>query len=534
MMDAARALQVTNLNRDNMDDRIHKSHVCLICDCFVQGAHPKGVPTMKASDIKRHSHRLSVESYEEFHQVELKDELKKEYTVPGFDGLLLSKRSRKMPGGRYAVCECCKKSMSSNQASQMNPPKYSIANGNVIGTFPDRIPCTDPNRQCEFRDIREEDISPVMKALVAPVRPFGYVLQHYGGKQQCISGHYQLFETDQTCVTGALNFMDNNICSNVFVMICGAVTPRQQKSIIKKTTVNIKLFKDIRRWFIDNSSCTSFTDQPYPDDIEEIKPHEIRNQVSRDESVDPELENTFGGISYSFSSARDPNDETSVFKTSKNFACAMVKEANPVLLLHGGNYAREHEVDIEAVLPFAFPYGMGGPNQKRRTAISKSEVIRRYVRLAMPQFMTPDVILVLHHIFTRQLSFNTGVMTCRNTFNSSNEFTKKINSLKASDFETTEEQPNPCANANVNSVVKSIQTSCKSMGHTAEAAKAARRRQFAMIDFFGLNSLFLTITPDDECSFRVRLYADPNKEVSAVAYFTYNPNHSKITNSNSH
>jgi hypothetical protein len=71
------------------------------------------------------------------------------------------------------------------------------------------------------------------------------------------------------------------------------------------------------------------------------------------------------------------------------------------------------------------------------------------------------------------------------------------------------------------------------MGHTAEAAKAARRRQFAMIDFFGLNSLFLTITPDDECSFRVRLYADPNKEVSAVAHFTYNP-HLKITNSNSH
>ena len=92
MMDAAKALQVTNLNGDSMDDRIHKSHVCLVCDCFVQGAHPKGVPTMKASDIKQHSHRLSIESYEEFHQVELKDELKKEYTVPGFDGLLLSKR----------------------------------------------------------------------------------------------------------------------------------------------------------------------------------------------------------------------------------------------------------------------------------------------------------------------------------------------------------------------------------------------------------------------------------------------------------
>jgi len=34
-----------------------------------------------------------------------------------------------------------------------------------------------------------------------------------------------------------------------------------------------------------------------------------------------------------------------------------------------------------------------------------------------------------------------------------------------------------------------------------------------MMDYFGLNSLVLTITPDDKCSFRVRLYADPNNEV---------------------
>ena len=139
----------------------------------------------------------------------------------------------------------------------------------------------------------------------------------------------------------------------------------------------------------------------------------------------------------------------------------------------------------------------------------------------MPQFMTPDVVLVLNHIFSRQPSFNTGVMTCRNNYNSSNEFTKKINSLKASDFESNESQPDPCTNPNVNSIVKSIQTSCKSMGQTAEAAKAARRRQFAMMDFFGLNSLFLTITPDDECSFRVRLYADPNNEVSLITLVQY-------------
>ncbi len=53
------------------------------------------------------------------------------------------------------------------------------------------------------------------------------------------------------------------------------------------------------------------------------------------------------------------------------------------------------------------------------------------------------------------------------------------------------------------------------MGHTEEAAKFARRCMFAMVDHFGLNSLFLSTTPDDECSFRVRLYSKPQNWVSS-------------------
>ncbi len=54
------------------------------------------------------------------------------------------------------------------------------------------------------------------------------------------------------------------------------------------------------------------------------------------------------------------------------------------------------------------------------------------------------------------------------------------------------------------------------MGHTDEAAKYARHCCFAMLNYLGLNSLFLTTTPDDECSFRVRLYAKPEHWVSTI------------------
>jgi len=57
------------------------------------------------------------------------------------------------------------------------------------------------------------------------------------------------------------------------------------------------------------------------------------------------------------------------------------------------------------------------------------------------------------------------------------------------------------------------------MGHTEIAAKDARRRCFAMLDFFGLNSLFMSTTPDDECSFRVRLYCKPHSWVNSGGIF---------------
>ncbi len=62
--------------------------------------------------------------------------------------------------------------------------------------------------------------------------------------------------------------------------------------------------------------------------------------------------------------------------------------------------------------------------------------------------------------------------------------------------------------------MSAISTSCRAMGHTEEAAKYARRCCFAFLDNFGLNSVFLTTTPDDECSFRVRLYSKPEIWVS--------------------
>jgi len=65
-------------------------------------------------------------------------------------------------------------------------------------------------------------------------------------------------------------------------------------------------------------------------------------------------------------------------------------------------------------------------------------------------------------------------------------------------------------------LLKAVNNSCTALGHTAEAACQARTCYFATMDHFGLDSLFLTISPDDLRNPRVQLYAYANKFVSIL------------------
>ena len=106
-----------------------------------------------------------------------------------------------------------------------------------------------------------------MKVLIAPVRPFRYVFQHFGGSQKCIPGYYQFFETDQNCIMGAMNYLNEHNVNNMFLMICGMTTPKQKAAIMAKTAVDIKLFRDLQMWFVNNSVCKECSDSTIPNDF---------------------------------------------------------------------------------------------------------------------------------------------------------------------------------------------------------------------------------------------------------------------------
>eukprot|EP00956_Cyclotella_meneghiniana_P024795 scaffold50419_cov30-Cyclotella_meneghiniana.AAC.1 len=79
MFYAARAIQATNTDITGKTNREHQSNVCLICDCFLMGAYPNEVPSMSTEEVRKHKERLSVQSYEAYYDISLKETLKHEY-----------------------------------------------------------------------------------------------------------------------------------------------------------------------------------------------------------------------------------------------------------------------------------------------------------------------------------------------------------------------------------------------------------------------------------------------------------------------
>ena len=115
--------------------------------------------------------------------------------------MLLLPGSRKYPNG-YATCSVCYTGMQPQMASKITPPKFAIANGFVIGSFPQEIKFFNKEGQRVTGKVEDDELTDTLKAMVAPLRPYGYVFAYSGGAQKSLRGNYQFFEMDQTDSVG--------------------------------------------------------------------------------------------------------------------------------------------------------------------------------------------------------------------------------------------------------------------------------------------------------------------------------------------
>ncbi len=144
---------------------------------------------------------------------------------------------------------------------------------------------------------------------------------------------------------------------------------------------------------------------------------DIPTKNNTDDPADKTVEANYESGAYYFSTAQDPSQHTSVYGSSDIFALAMFQHSVPTLLAYGGTYAKNADMKIENILPIAFPFGIGGPKIEQRVKVSLEVCIQVYMRLSLGQFMEGPNILVMNHIYNKQMSYKTGLMTCRSSIN---------------------------------------------------------------------------------------------------------------------
>ena len=507
---------IKNLHRTQHHKKpsFHQMPVCICCDNFIIGT--ERVHRMAKKTIKKYKPALGVQSYEVFHNERIHPMLIDQYSVKGLRGMLLSPRAGKNKKG-YTMCSSCYTCLNDKCPSSTIPPRFSIANGFAIGSFPKIIPVATGKSKGTKRTINVEDemdVSDVMRTLISPVRPYGYVLAYTGGKHAKIKGHYQFFEMNHEKINAGMHALSQNE-TNVNVMLCGPMTKEQKSRIRTMAHIDTQKYIDVMTWLIQNSAKESIRNIPLPQHcfVPRIYDESTNATFEPGEKRDKATETSFGGGTYYFSSAHTPSHYTGVFQSTKQFATALLKHDSPKLFVYGGNRIRPHEADLEDVIPLAFPFGTGGPKFKRRTKVSMEECIKKYMRTALPQFMRSEVIFVMQHAFSRQLSYKTGLIKLRNKIGG-RDAGDIIGNTSTGSFLRSIQQRNENQDDPMVALMNTISTSCEVLGYTEEAAKRARQKCFAMTDHFGLSSLFLTTTPCDECSFRVRLFANPMGKVS--------------------
>ena len=191
----------------------------------------------------------------------------------------------------------------------------------------------------------------------------------------------------------------------MYVVLCGAMTPAQKAIVRQKKVIDSTFYKNLIHWFKAHHPGFRYKDLD-PPEIHLVEDDETHHNT--DSEGDPKVETRCEEGVFYFTSGNNPRRDTSVYKTTRELALAILDNRSaPTMVIQGGRYASHKESSrFENVLPVQFPFGSGGPTAHRTTPISAEELLRHYLRLSLPQFKKE--VLIFLQITPFNASFHTN------------------------------------------------------------------------------------------------------------------------------
>ena len=309
---------------------------------------------------------LSVQYLENCVQKKIPDSLREQYTVTGndkLDGLILSPRAT-VRDGMYMTCTTCYRNII---ADADKPPRFGLTNGWVIGQLPQHV--------------INKDVDDILAATLAKIRIFSKVYSFSAGAHKSIKGHHVFFANNPERAGASFEYMlRSGVAPEIYIMICGRVTPLQRDIIRRRCTINAKDYKTLLNWLIDNHLSYSNIQRPQccPQPVLVGGFDETKNNTDKDSTGDPEMEGTIEGEELTFASGEEPTQDTGPYQSQKELIFSYLKGDKPTVMFRNGDYIGQHKINLMEMFPLVFPYGWGGPDERRLTKVGKSAILRHY------------------------------------------------------------------------------------------------------------------------------------------------------------
>ena len=112
------------------------------------------------------------------------------------------------------------------------------------------------------------------------------------------------------------------------------------------------------------------------------------------------------------------------------------------------------------------------------------------------------------------MSYETGIITCRFAMINGKSLAEQVSMLTEAEIrEAAKKRDDNVKDSSVAGIfLKRVNTSCEAIGYTEAAFNANWQYMYALCDFFSFSDIFFMLTPDVQCSFRVRLWDVPGKQ----------------------
>lgn len=482
---------------------LHTSKACLICDRLLEWKDKGFISKTRLKSLQKYL-TGTAEVFRDMPEV-----LKHQYTYMGkgnedwMESMYLSPRGVYEPSKGFQCCNKCGTCLGgSTQPRRIELPRFAIANGMLTGYAP----------MC-LRELTEVEL-----VLVSRARIDKHVFSFFGGAHKSIYGWHNLYENDVENVARALQQVETFGGGKVVACILqGPFTAAQREHVKRKTTIRSDKVLFALRWLKQHNRVYN--------DIQIPSAEQLPQPVILDDSNLVEAQNTDIEARFEYTvvfpdtDTINPTNGGCMSQTEfRANVIDAIDRSNTVTVASRPTQNRLKDYEGDALLkafPLQFPFGYGipPPTAKQKSpnnGMSKLAYLQHMQMLSTPAMHRGDFVLVMHNMYERQRAVSLAYLRCKHkvgdTAIASHFADMTLSQLQASINRRQSDMPvhDPVSRQ----FLQSVDATCKSLGHTNEAAKRARLSMFANIVRFGPGSLFLTVTPDDGNCFRIQIYAN--------------------------